>query len=356
MLSISIIVSVVETEYGYRYTKDVNAGARELRILMSKPDLLECSYYITIHSDEDHIIITDTMRSSEYDIRLVDFPEHGDIIYIIGSKMTDIWSKKVEMRINIEQVSDLKSRLIIEARKLDMKLGAQMAMSAAFMPEDQMEGITAVTMELTIFTSIIEAAIQSQIPYIRDAYVVKGDLVGSKVEITDSVVNRSSINVDNKFPEDADIRSNTRVDQKISVNDSQMNRSQIGVSGTSQVSIDDSVINRSEIAQGADNHSLETYKETLKKALADGDIGESEDAMLKVLREGLGITPEQHRELMRKLSGAQGKQLQTYRQVLKEAMRDGVVQPSEEAMLAQLRMSLGISKDQHEKLLKEFKK
>jgi hypothetical protein len=216
--------------------------------------------------------------------------------------------------------------------------------------------------ELTIFQSMIEQAINTNLPYIRDAIIVKGTYVGTHVDIKDSVIQRSNLNLGGNPPSNVHVRNDgDYVPTQTEIKNSVVMHSDIG--DGSNTNVDGSVV----IGKGDKDHvdgaakclgnpNLETYRRSLAKAMADGNIAESEDKMLRVLRNSLGITILEHDHLLEEIKLATDKNYQTYKQVLSEAMVDGAVDPDEVSMLEALRESLGISEHLHAKAVADVRR
>ncbi|RAH13521.1 MAG: hypothetical protein CMB20_004590 [Methanobacteriota archaeon] len=100
----------------------------------------------------------------------------------------------------------------------------------------------------------------------------------------------------------------------------------------------------------------EVYLDMLRQALIDGEIVDDEIALLKTMRDSFGIDDETHRKL---LSDAKKEPIldeatKTYKNTLITALNDGMITSDEDAMLATLRESLGISESIHASLLAEL--
>jgi tellurite resistance protein len=100
----------------------------------------------------------------------------------------------------------------------------------------------------------------------------------------------------------------------------------------------------------------DVYRDMLRQALVDGEIVEDEIALLTTMRQAFGIDDENH---LRILSEAKSDPVLdentiTYRATLKTALTDGMITPDEDAMLKTLRNNLGISDSRHASLLAEL--
>ena len=100
----------------------------------------------------------------------------------------------------------------------------------------------------------------------------------------------------------------------------------------------------------------EVYLDMLRQALIDGEIVDDEIALLKTMRDSFGIDDETHRKL---LSDAKEEPVlddatKAYKSTLITALKDGMITSDEDAMLATLRESLGISDSIHASLLAEL--
>ncbi len=96
--------------------------------------------------------------------------------------------------------------------------------------------------------------------------------------------------------------------------------------------------------------ALEIYRKQLQLAWSGGEITEKEGRLLKDLRLSLGISNREHERLEKELIGA----LEIYRKQLQLAWEGGEISEKERMMLKDLRLSLGISDKEHERLEKEI--
>ena len=343
------------TEKGYRTVKDFAAGERELRALLSQPKMLVTNYYVVKSSSDRHLDFSDSMNSWKFHIELASSGGTGPIVYLVQSDTAALYSKTSEMRLLIEPVDDVKTRLTIDAIALKTELGEQMRQSAQYFAKEQLENILSIATDLTIFQSLIESAVQSNLPYVRDMIVVKGDYVQSKVDIRDSVLSRTNISMDTKRT-DAYVRANSHIDSKVTITDSVVQRADIsggGDGGDGNIEMNDSVVSRTSIGMPAQPpEGLAAYRKALESAVKDGAVAPSQEAMLKVLRQRFGITQARHEEMLQEIADSKDINVATYLEVLKEAMRDGSVEGAEEDVLRSLRQSLGISEETHQRLMR----
>jgi hypothetical protein len=355
-------MSVTQTEYGYKSEKDINAGVKELRVLLSDPKNLSTTYYQTLEKSDKVLKYTDSARSSLYAIELLEAIPSGPIVYKFTWDMPNMICKSSKMEIYIEPKDDIKTRMQIKCTRIDLQFAEQMQATLHYLPKDTLESFVSVMQELTIFQSMIEQAINTNLPYIRDAIIVKGTYVGTHVDIKDSVIQRSNLNLGGNPPSNVHIRNDgDYVPTQTEIKNSVVMHSDIG--DGSNTNVDGSVV----IGKGDKDHvdgaakclgnpNLETYRRSLAKAMADGNIAESEDKMLRVLRNSLGITILEHDHLLEEIKLATDKNYQTYKQVLSEAMVDGAVDPDEVSMLEALRESLGISEHLHAKAVADVRR
>lgn len=91
------------------------------------------------------------------------------------------------------------------------------------------------------------------------------------------------------------------------------------------------------------------YLEMLSQALVDNQLVEDEVALLETYRGAYGITDETHEKLLNLAiqEPVYPDNVKTYLNTLETALFDGVITADEDAMLATLRKSLGISNIQH---------
>ena len=99
------------------------------------------------------------------------------------------------------------------------------------------------------------------------------------------------------------------------------------------------------------------YMEMLKQALVDDKIVEEEIALLETFRVAYGITAEAHENLLLEAINdtSYPDNVKTYHSALLTAMSDNIITVDEEAMLKTLRESLGISLSEHASLLAKIR-
>ena len=104
----------------------------------------------------------------------------------------------------------------------------------------------------------------------------------------------------------------------------------------------------------------EVYRKALVKAWEDSILTKEESQLLKELRDSLGITELEHRNLQEEIIGS-GKgpskdmdRSEVYRKVLEVAVRDGRITQEEMDLLDELEKALGLNKDQSIKLRMEM--
>jgi hypothetical protein len=331
-------------------------------VLLSDPKHFSTSYYQTLASDPKSIKFTDSMHSLVQGIELLEANPAGAIVYKYVYDMPNMITKSSRMEIYIEPVDDLKSRITIKCTRIDLRFAEQMEASLHYLNPEVLDGFTSVCQELTTFHTMIELAITSNLPYIRDAIIVKGDYIGTKVDIKDSVLQRTTLNVDGGPSSKVHVRQDgDYIPSKVDIKDSVVTHSDLGTN--SDTKVDGSVIigkHGPEKVDGAakclGDPNLETYRRSLERALADGKIAESEERMLRTLRTSLGISMAQHDQLLEEITLSTDKNYQTYKQMVLDAMIDGQIDPDEMGMLESLRQSLGISEYQHTKAVEDAKK
>lgn len=101
---------------------------------------------------------------------------------------------------------------------------------------------------------------------------------------------------------------------------------------------------------------IETYRTALETALREGKgkIASTKARILIELRTTLGISEEEHNEIMNELLAEYGEpSSDTYRAAVEQALEDGVITTDEEAILALLRESLNVSLEEHNKIVAE---
>ena len=99
------------------------------------------------------------------------------------------------------------------------------------------------------------------------------------------------------------------------------------------------------------------YLEMLSQALVDNELVEDEITLLETFRGAYGISDEIHQKLLNLAmqEPVYSDSIKTYNLTLETALTDGIITSDEEAMLATLRESLGISDRQHANLLAKFR-
>lgn len=101
---------------------------------------------------------------------------------------------------------------------------------------------------------------------------------------------------------------------------------------------------------------IETYRSALETALREGNgkIASTKARILIELRTTLGISEEEHIQIMNELlSEYENPTVNTYRAAIEQAMSDGKITADEEAILALLRESMNISMDDHNQIVSE---
>lgn len=339
------------------------AGITELRILLSQPKLLASPHYKLVELTEDCLKLTDPYGMALYMVEFLEAPEPGPLKYIFTMKVDRMYTKSSELTVHLEKKSEVQTRIRLEARRVSFEFTKEMEMSLEYLSEETVAPWKSVLMELQTFLTLVDGAVSANLPHIKDAIIVQGDYVGAKVDIKDSVMQRSEIKVDGKPPPDVHVRANTYVSKKVEVKDSVVMRAGIGV-GEGDTKIDESVvIGRSSggekvggAAECLGDANLETYRMALEQAMEDGIIVESEENMLRVLRGQLGVTAGQHDDLLSEIQKTSNRNIDIYRKVLAEALKDGGLDPDEEGMLESMRKGLGISTRSHELLLEELRR
>lgn len=107
--------------------------------------------------------------------------------------------------------------------------------------------------------------------------------------------------------------------------------------------------------------ATQIYKKALKKAWEDSVLTKDESALLKELRDSLGISEAEHRKLQEEiidknvdLDNKLSKK-EVYRKILEVALRDGTITDDERDILDELENSLGLDKDVTTQLKMEMK-
>jgi tellurite resistance protein len=93
------------------------------------------------------------------------------------------------------------------------------------------------------------------------------------------------------------------------------------------------------------------YRKALKKAWEDSILTKDESALLKELRDSLGISEQEHRLLQEEIIGGNSNlaaalnKMEVYKKILEVAMRDGTITEDEQDILDELERSLGLDKE-----------
>ena len=99
----------------------------------------------------------------------------------------------------------------------------------------------------------------------------------------------------------------------------------------------------------------EVYKDMLDQAMIDGVIVEEETALLQTMRDAFAIDLETHERLLDELIKGPTirAELSTYSAAMDTALDDGRITEDEGAILSTLRISLGVTEQEHANLLAE---
>ena len=103
------------------------------------------------------------------------------------------------------------------------------------------------------------------------------------------------------------------------------------------------------------------YMNALKKAWEDSILTKEESALLKELRDSLGISEQEHRELQEEIIGNKMdlntpmNKMDVYRKIIEVALRDGKITEDEQDILDELERSLGLDRDMTTQVKMEMK-
>jgi hypothetical protein len=279
-----------------------------------------------------------------------------------------MYTRSGRVELTIEPVSLAKCKLFLKAFPEPTKLSKQMEMSSMYLQPEQLQMYMSFKQDLQMMLGWIDAAVMLQIPHIRDMVIVQGDFVaGGKVEIKDSVLNKTNIEIgkgqdDGRFL----VHSDRTVESKVTITDSVVNRSSVDAN---KANIDSSVVNRSNVDRPVDlkddvmardkstappvldNRNVEVYLKSLEAAFQDGIIDNSEALMLETLQKSFGITPEQHLFVLETLGVLKNEQVEKYAQILQTTLTDQRIDASEEAILNTLRQQFKIPVIIHQALV-----
>jgi len=301
-----------------------NAGYRELFAMLKDPSLLAPAPFIVTEKDDaaGTVSFQDGSGTLLYDLRRLAFQEPRKVVYHLQSNTGNMWVRCGDVELVITPIDEAKSRLSATAHPGQTEVAEHMKLSAMYLPAEQLQGYLSFRQDLGMLMAWIDGAVPLHIPHIRDMIVVQGDFVaGGKVEIKDSVLNRT------------DIRTGTmKNDGKYIVH--------AGKQTGDKIDIRDSVINRADIGSGGKN--LEVYKKSMEAAFLDGRIDDSEASLLDALQGSLGITPEEHLSVLEGLGVLDKDSIKQYAQVLATTLADGKIDDSEAAILETLRRQYGI--------------
>ena len=100
----------------------------------------------------------------------------------------------------------------------------------------------------------------------------------------------------------------------------------------------------------------DVYRDMLRQALVDDELVEDEIALLTTMRQAFGIDDQTHERLLAeaKADPVLDQSTMTYKATLVTALADGMITQDEDAMLKTLRDNLGISDQRHASLLAEL--
>jgi hypothetical protein len=301
-----------------------NAGYRELFTMLKDPSLLAPAPFIVTEKDEaaGSVSFQDASGSLLYDLRRLSVEEPRKVVYHLQSNTGNMWVRSGDVELVVEPINEAKSRLSATARPGPTEVAEQMKLSAMYLPAEQLQGYLSFRQDLGMLMAWIDGAVPLHIPHIRDMIIVQGDFVaGGKVEIKDSVLNRT------------DIRTGAMKDDgKYIVH--------AGKQTGDKIEIKDSVVNRADIGSGGKN--LEVYQKSMQAAFQDGRIDDSEASLLDALQGSLGITPEEHLSVLEGLGVLEKDGVKQYARVLEATMADGKIDDSEAAVLEALRRQYGI--------------
>lgn len=93
------------------------------------------------------------------------------------------------------------------------------------------------------------------------------------------------------------------------------------------------------------------YRKALKKAWEDSILTKDESALLKELRDSLGISEQEHRMLQEEIIGGESNlqnplnKMEVYKKILEVALRDGTITEDEQDILDELERSLGLDNE-----------
>jgi len=100
----------------------------------------------------------------------------------------------------------------------------------------------------------------------------------------------------------------------------------------------------------------EVYYDMILQALDDGHIMQDEIDLLETFRVAFGIDQVTHNLLLEKAreQPAQSEHFDAYAATVKTALQDNIITADEHAMLRTLRQELGISQEEHERVMREL--
>ena len=313
-------------------TRTYNAGLKELFFMLRDPSLLVPPSYVAVESDGKKGLVKfqDPTGSLVYSVALADCHEPDRLTYELESNTSNMWVRSGRVELHLEKVHPAKSVLTARATSNRTQVSEQMRLSAMYLPSEQLSGYLSFRQDLGMLVGWIDAAVPLRIPHIRDMIVVQGDFVaGGKIEIRDSVVNRTTLET-GPPPDEGKyiVHAERTAGDKVEVKDSIVSRSVLGGRGK----------------------NVEVYGNSLEAAFMDGRIDDSEAAMIEMLQQSLGITPEDNLRVLEGLHRLDSDEVRLYDVMLRKLLADGGAEMSPDA-LEKLRVGFRIPLVVHQALM-----
>jgi len=113
-----------------------------------------------------------------------------------------------------------------------------------------------------------------------------------------------------------------------------------------------------EMEESSNEKKMMIYETIMEKAWMDGSLTSSEQIMVEELRKMLGISNEDHKKIEQKIverhADVKVNRIDIYKNILETAWADGIITPDESAMLNRLKELLGITDEQHRDVEKDI--
>ncbi|MCD6382948.1 MAG: hypothetical protein J7L88_00625 [Thermoplasmata archaeon] len=134
-------------------------------------------------------------------------------------------------------------------------------------------------------------------------------------------------------------------------------RKMLGISESEHSRLEEEVIRENKGRTGVDVEKV--LNAVIKTALKDGMVSEDEEAIIKSLLDALDLPEEKRKEILKELPRVGGEEkkrekLKIYKTAMAEALKDGHVSRDELALILMLKKTLGITEEEHLRILREL--